>query len=209
MSPFLWAYVVFAILVIFGLNIMARRGKKAVNKPEEDLPLSRSARTKEQESPIQPATTEEKMLDREDVIAPAKEPVENEITSMAETNQDEVEKPAKKRRDQRSHFVDPTKINPIPIIAVLILGAFSAILNQTLLNVALPRIMTDLNVSYNTVQWLVTGYMLVNGVLIPITAFLMETFSTRKLFIFAMASFGVGTIFCAISPTFSILLVGR
>lgn len=209
MSPFLWAYVVFAILVILGLNIMARRGKKAVNKSEEDLPLSRSARTKEQESPIQPATTEEKVLDREDAIAPAKEPVETEITSMSETNQDNVEKPAKKRRDQRSHFVDPTKINPIPIIAVLILGAFSAILNQTLLNVALPRIMTDLNVSYNTVQWLVTGYMLVNGVLIPITAFLMETFSTRKLFIFAMASFGVGTIFCALSPTFSILLVGR
>ncbi|HSU80447.1 MAG TPA: DHA2 family efflux MFS transporter permease subunit [Candidatus Angelobacter sp.] len=100
-------------------------------------------------------------------------------------------------------------MNPIPIIAVLILGAFTAILNQTLLNVALPKIMTDLNVSYNTVQWLVTGYMLVNGVLIPVTAFLMETFSTRKLFLFAMISFGVGTILCALSPTFTILLVGR
>ncbi|WEG15020.1 DHA2 family efflux MFS transporter permease subunit [Pullulanibacillus sp. KACC 23026] len=106
-------------------------------------------------------------------------------------------------------MIDPRSVHPISIVAVLILGAFTAILNQTLLNVALPKIQTDLNVSYNTVQWLSTGYMLVNGVLIPITAFLLETFTTRVLFIFAMSSFGVGTIFCALSPTFSILLVGR
>src|SRR5699024_6817214 len=51
--------------------------------------------------------------------------------------------------------------------------------------------------------------MLVNGVLILITAFLMETFSTRKMFLSAMIFFGIGTLMSAIAPTFGILLGGR
>jgi len=54
----------------------------------------------------------------------------------------------------------------------MMLGAFVAILNQTLLNVAIPHIMNDLSISASTVQWLSTGYMLTNGIFIPITAFL-------------------------------------
>ncbi|MCL1631664.1 DHA2 family efflux MFS transporter permease subunit [Sporolactobacillus sp. CPB3-1] len=97
----------------------------------------------------------------------------------------------------------------LSIILVLILGAFVALLNQTLMNVALPKMMTDLNISTNTAQWITTGYMLVNGVLIPITAYLMETLTTRKLFLSAMALFSLGTLICAISPTFILLMVGR
>ncbi|MCO7175786.1 DHA2 family efflux MFS transporter permease subunit [Sporolactobacillus kofuensis] len=97
----------------------------------------------------------------------------------------------------------------LSIIGVLILGAFIALLNQTLMNVALPKMMTDLTISTNTAQWITTGYMLVNGVLIPITAFLMETFTTRKLFISAMSLFTVGSLICALSPNFTLLMVGR
>ncbi|MDD9149054.1 MULTISPECIES: DHA2 family efflux MFS transporter permease subunit [unclassified Sporolactobacillus] len=97
----------------------------------------------------------------------------------------------------------------VPVVAILLLGAFVALLNQTLMNVALPKMMTDLNISTNTAQWITTGYMLVNGVLIPITAFLMETFTTRKLFISAMSLFTIGTLICALSPNFFILMVGR
>ncbi|WP_420802075.1 DHA2 family efflux MFS transporter permease subunit [Tumebacillus flagellatus] len=95
------------------------------------------------------------------------------------------------------------------LLTVLLLGAFVAILNQTLINVALPHMMNDLNVSANVIQWLVTGYMLVNGVLIPITAFLIERFGARKLFIAAMSLFTLGAVICAISSNFSIMLVGR
>ncbi|MGG5254177.1 DHA2 family efflux MFS transporter permease subunit [Neobacillus sp. SM06] len=95
------------------------------------------------------------------------------------------------------------------ILAALILGAFVAILNQTLLNVAIPRIMNDLNISANTVQWLSTGYMLVNGIFIPVTAFLIEKFGTRKLFITSVFLFTVGSIICSISVNFGMLMVGR
>lgn len=94
-------------------------------------------------------------------------------------------------------------------LSVLMLGTFIAILNQTLINIALPHLMTDFNMSAATAQWLSTAYMLVNGVLIPITAFLIATYGTKSLFLAAMAFFTVGSVLCAVAPVFSILLFGR
>ncbi|GFN31731.1 DHA2 family efflux MFS transporter permease subunit [Paenibacillus xylaniclasticus] len=96
-----------------------------------------------------------------------------------------------------------------PIVASLIIAAFVALLAQTLLNVALPSIEKDLNISHNTVQWLVTGYMLVNGILIPISAYLIDRFTTRTLFIVAVALFTIGTFMDAVAHGFELLLAGR
>jgi EmrB/QacA subfamily drug resistance transporter len=96
-----------------------------------------------------------------------------------------------------------------PILFVMILGAFLATLNQTIMSVATPELMTDFNITAATAQWLTTGYMLVNGVLIPITAYFMQRFSTRQLFQASMIIFLVGTIVSAISTDFSVLLTGR
>ena len=74
----------------------------------------------------------------------------------------------------------------IPLFAVLLSGAFVTILNQTLLGTALPPIMKDLNLSESTAQWLQSVFMLVNGIMIPVTAFLIDKFTTRKLFMTAM-----------------------
>ncbi|MYL42897.1 MDR family MFS transporter [Virgibacillus salexigens] len=101
------------------------------------------------------------------------------------------------------------EINKLPIVIVLITGAFLAILNQTLLATAIPHIMTDLQLTENTAQWVTTIFMLVNGIMIPITAFLIETFTTRRLFITAMSIFALGTLICALSPNFLLLMVGR
>ncbi len=95
------------------------------------------------------------------------------------------------------------------MIAILFIGAFVAFLNNTLLNVAFPTIMKDLGVTYATVQWLSTGYMLISGILIPASAFLITRFKTRPLYIFAMAIFTIGTLLAVISPNFGVLLAGR
>ncbi|WP_052487948.1 DHA2 family efflux MFS transporter permease subunit [Gordoniibacillus kamchatkensis] len=94
-------------------------------------------------------------------------------------------------------------------LSVLMAGAFISILNQTLINVAIPHMMNDLNVSATTIQWLSTAYMLVNGVLIPISAYLIERFGIRALFIFAMGAFSAGSVICAMAPNFAVLLIGR
>ncbi|CAH2717064.1 Multidrug export protein EmrB [Neobacillus rhizosphaerae] len=95
------------------------------------------------------------------------------------------------------------------LLFVLLLGSFLSVLNQTILNVALPDLMKQFEVSAATVQWLSTGFMLVNGILIPVTAFLMKRFSTRQLFISSMVLLLVGTFINAIAPSFAFLLTGR
>jgi len=96
-----------------------------------------------------------------------------------------------------------------PIVASLLIAAFVAILSQTLLNVAIPPMMEDLGIGESTIQWLITGYMLVNGILVPISAFLIERFSTRQLFMWATGLFAAGTLMCALAPGFDVLLAGR
>lgn len=98
---------------------------------------------------------------------------------------------------------------PYLMIIILFVGAFISFLNNTLLNVALPTIMEDFNVTYATVQWLATGYMLVSGVLVPASAFFITRFNTRPLFIVATIIFATGTLFAAVAPSFSVLLAGR
>lgn len=98
---------------------------------------------------------------------------------------------------------------PYGIIAILFTGAFVAIFNQTLLNVALPSIMADFEIDASTAQWLVTAYMLVNGILIPASAYLIQRYSNRSIFIVAMSLFAAGTLLAAIAPAFSVLLIGR
>ncbi|WP_189028350.1 DHA2 family efflux MFS transporter permease subunit [Paenibacillus albidus] len=91
----------------------------------------------------------------------------------------------------------------------MILGAFLATLNQTVMSVAVPELMKDFSISAATAQWLTTGYMLVNGVLIPITAYLMQRFTTRELFQASMFIFLAGTIVSAVAASFPVLLTGR
>src|SRR5690625_2049280 len=97
----------------------------------------------------------------------------------------------------------------IPLIIVLLSGAFITILNQTLLGTALPPIMRDLQLDENTVQWLQSVFMLVNGIMIPITAFLIDRFTTRGLYLTAMSLFALGTLIAAVAPGFSLLMGGR
>ncbi|MGG3889867.1 DHA2 family efflux MFS transporter permease subunit [Metabacillus fastidiosus] len=91
----------------------------------------------------------------------------------------------------------------------MILGAFLSTLNQTIMSVATPELMIDFNISATTAQWLTTGYMLVNGILIPMTAYFMQRFTTRQLFQSSMWIFLAGTIVSALATNFPVLLTGR
>ncbi|NMD69821.1 DHA2 family efflux MFS transporter permease subunit [Bacillus sp. DNRA2] len=100
-------------------------------------------------------------------------------------------------------------INKKLLLTVLLLGSFLSVLNQTLLNVALPDLMKLFDVSPSTIQWLSTGFMLVNGILVPATAYLMKRFTTRQLFLSSMVLLLIGTLLNAVAPTFTVLLIGR
>ncbi len=95
------------------------------------------------------------------------------------------------------------------MVAVLLSGTLLAVLNQTLLSPALPAIMSSLSVDATTVQWLTSGYSLVEAVIIPLSAYLIGRFSTRQLFITALSIFAVGSFAATIAPNFWVLLLGR
>jgi drug resistance transporter, EmrB/QacA subfamily len=98
---------------------------------------------------------------------------------------------------------------PYGMIAILFVGAFVSFVNETFLNVALPSIMKDFEISPSSAQWLSTGYMLINGILIPASAFLLQKFTNRQLYLTAMSLFTAGTVLASLSPTFGVLLVAR
>lgn len=99
--------------------------------------------------------------------------------------------------------------NQLQMIVVLLVGAFVAVLNATLLTPALPTIMADMGIASTTVQWLTSGYALTEAVIIPLAAYLMGRFSTRKLFIGGMTLFVAGSLVSAVAPVFPLLLLGR
>lgn len=98
---------------------------------------------------------------------------------------------------------------PYGMIAILFIGAFAAFLNNTLLNIALPTIMVEFSIKPSQVQWITTSYMLINGILIPASAFFIQKYTNRLVFLTAMALFTLGTATAMVSPTFAILIVGR
>ncbi|WP_312182109.1 MDR family MFS transporter [Arthrobacter sp.] len=95
------------------------------------------------------------------------------------------------------------------IIGALALAAFLMILNETVLTVALPSIMVDLDVSAAAGQWLTTGFLLSMSIVIPTTGFLLQRFTTRSLFVFALLSFLAGTLIAIFAPSFVFLLIAR
>ncbi len=95
------------------------------------------------------------------------------------------------------------------MMAVLIFGTFVTVLNQTVVTPALPSVMIEMGVDASTAQWLTTGFTLVNAIMIPITAFLTDRFSTRGLFLASMAMFTCGSLLAGWGPNFPVLLLGR
>ncbi|WP_442860650.1 MDR family MFS transporter [Arthrobacter sp. zg-Y895] len=95
------------------------------------------------------------------------------------------------------------------VIGLLLVSSFVVILNETIMSVALPRLMADLDITAGTAQWLTTGFMLTMAVVIPATGFLLQRFSMRGLFLTAMSLFSAGTLLAALAPGFGTLLGGR
>ena len=97
----------------------------------------------------------------------------------------------------------------IIMLIVLVFGTFVTVLNQTVVAPALPSIMSEMSVDAAVAQWLTTGFTLVNAIMVPITAFLTDRFTTRRLFLASMVLFTAGTALAAWGPNFPVLLAGR
>ena len=95
------------------------------------------------------------------------------------------------------------------LLAVLALATFASVLNTTMVNVAIPLIGRDLDVSGAEAGWIVTGYVLVFAVGIPIYGRISDFFGLREIFSVALVVFAAGSLVCALAPSFPVLIAGR
>ena len=96
------------------------------------------------------------------------------------------------------------------MMGTLLAGAFLALMAETFLNNALPTIMAEFHVSQSTAQWLSTSYLLVVGLMIPVSAWVFSNFRSKHTFMAMMAIFLTGSLVCVFSEGhFALLLAGR
>jgi MFS family permease len=107
------------------------------------------------------------------------------------------------------NFKKISKSSRNSMMIVLLFGSFVALLAETFLNNAIPTIMNSLNVSQTTAQWLTTAYLLVVGLMIPISAWIFESFQLKSSYLTMMSIFLIGSLICLIAPNFECLLLGR
>ncbi|WP_425281085.1 MDR family MFS transporter [Paenibacillus jilunlii] len=101
------------------------------------------------------------------------------------------------------------KYKIIPLLVSLLLGGFIGLLSETMMNVALPVLMEKWDLTASTAQWITTGYILVVSIIMPVSALLLQWFTTRQLFTTAITLFIAGTLAAGFAPGFEILLAGR
>lgn len=97
----------------------------------------------------------------------------------------------------------------VVIVGVITLGAFVSLFNQTVMAPALPALMREFEVTAGTAQWVTTIYMLISGIMVPISGYFMDKYPTRKLFFLSMGLFVAGTVLCALCPSYWFLIAGR
>lgn len=90
----------------------------------------------------------------------------------------------------------------------MLIGAFVGMLSETSLNIALPTLGKFFNVEPSSLQWLVTGYMLVIGIVLPFLSLISKWFTTRQIVIFALADFAIGALISGFANSFTVLLIG-
>ncbi|NPV72632.1 MAG: DHA2 family efflux MFS transporter permease subunit [Pelotomaculum sp.] len=96
----------------------------------------------------------------------------------------------------------------LPLLVVVI-GAFTAILNNSSINVALPKLMTIFGVAADEIQWVLTAYMLVSGVVIPVTGFASDRLGTKRVFLGSLVIFVSGSVLCSLAWNNGSMIVAR
>ena len=81
-----------------------------------------------------------------------------------------------------------------------VLGLFMSVLDNTIVNVAIPAMQSAFHTDRSTITWVVTGYFLAQAAIIPITGYLSDRWGTKLVYIVALAIFTVGSALCAFSP---------
>lgn len=112
---------------------------------------------------------------------------------------------------QETHDIHGKPYNRTAMLIILLVGTFAGVLNQTSLGTAIPTLMKSFDIGLSTAQQATTWFLLTNGIMIPVSAYLATKFSTKWLFTVAYSLLTVGLLIDAFAPTsnWTIFLLGR
>lgn len=94
-------------------------------------------------------------------------------------------------------------------LLIVIIGTFMAFLDSSIVNIALTKIMSVFASSLDTSRWVLTGYMLTSGAIIPLTGYLEEVLGFKKVYIFALTVFTIGSFLCGAAWSIDVLVLAR
>ena len=100
-------------------------------------------------------------------------------------------------------------VNKWAALFVVVIGTFMVMLDSSIVNIALPKMMNVFGSDLEAAKWILTGYTLAMGAVIPITGFLSDTFGIKKLFIVALAIFTLGSFLCGLAWSNTAMVVFR
>lgn len=92
---------------------------------------------------------------------------------------------------------------------VVVIGTFMVMLDSSIVNIAIPKMMNVFGSSLDEVKWILTAYVLAMGSIVPITGFLSDTFGIKKLFMFALSVFTIGSFLCGFAWSNNAMIVFR
>ncbi|HCI79540.1 MAG TPA: MFS transporter [Ktedonobacter sp.] len=95
------------------------------------------------------------------------------------------------------------------VAIVVIFGIFMSILDSTIVNIAIPRLQTAFGADLNSVQWVLTGYILIQGVMTPLTGFFSDRFGSKRFYIVSLIIFTVGSALCGLAWSLPVLIFFR
>lgn len=95
------------------------------------------------------------------------------------------------------------------MLGLVMLGMIIMFANNSIINMLIPTIMEDLKITLADAQWLSSGFVLVCGILVPLSAYLVKRFTYKQLFISSLLIFITGSFVCAFADSFLMLLAGR
>lgn len=92
---------------------------------------------------------------------------------------------------------------------VVVIGTFMVMLDSSIVNIAIPKMMNVFGSDLDAVKWILTGYSLTMGAVVPVTGFLSDTIGVKKLFIFALIFFTIGSFLCGFAWSTNAMVVFR
>ena len=96
----------------------------------------------------------------------------------------------------------------VPVL-VLTIGTFVAVLDVSIVNVAIPRIQRDFGSSTVDIQWIITAYSLTIGVLVPASGWLADRIGLRRTYVIALIAFAITSALCGLAWDLPSLVVFR